>query len=482
MLAAGLAAASSASFAQEGLDVSRYVEIVLRSHPAAVERVGLEPAAEAESRAARVLPDPVFAFSWDRAHPTDLPGAKGDETSYALSQTLPWPGTRRAGVAAGDRAADILRAGAEGVGWEIGARARVAFARLEAARGLLDVARDAEEDARSLRDLVARRAELGESRESDRIKVVVEWLRQQRHLAAAEREARVAESVLRALAVGPCRAPVVLEACPTTPRCRSSIPRRSRAPRRRRTRGSGGAGRVGAARGALLRGSPRANPRPGPQRLPANARSTRSRDGFTVGIKLPLWNANRGEIARVGRRTGGGDRRGAEGELRRLDAELEAGSPTSSWRLGPGPHLLDPKSCPRPGAPGARPAPNYEEGETSLLDLLDAQRTFRERSGSASCRAWPGPSRCRACRRLAGPGLRPLEARHMNTSLRGLRALLLLLAAVAATPRAASHRRPRPQPRRGRRPRRARPRARPSRRACASARPPSRKRGSRPGR
>jgi len=102
-LAVGLAASSLPSFAQGALDVGRYVEIVKRFHPAAAERAGLEQAAEAEGRAARVLPDPVFDFSWDRAHPADLPGVKGDETGFALSQTLPWPGTRSAGVTAGDR-------------------------------------------------------------------------------------------------------------------------------------------------------------------------------------------------------------------------------------------------------------------------------------------------------------------------------------------------------------------------------------------
>jgi hypothetical protein len=81
VLAVGLGAGSSPSFAQGALDVGRYVEIVRQSHPAAAERVGLEQAAEAERQAARVLPDPVFDFSWDRAHPTDLPGANGDETS-----------------------------------------------------------------------------------------------------------------------------------------------------------------------------------------------------------------------------------------------------------------------------------------------------------------------------------------------------------------------------------------------------------------
>ena len=77
VLAAGLAAAGLPSSAQEALDVGRYVEIVKRSHPAAAERAGLEQAAEAEKSAARVLPDPVFDFSWDRAHPTGPAGGEG---------------------------------------------------------------------------------------------------------------------------------------------------------------------------------------------------------------------------------------------------------------------------------------------------------------------------------------------------------------------------------------------------------------------
>ena len=99
VLTLGLAAAGPLSFAQEALDLGRYVEIVKRSHPAAAERAGLEQAAEAERRAARLLPDPTLDFSWGRGRLTESPGTKGDEAGYALSQILPWPGTRRAGLA-----------------------------------------------------------------------------------------------------------------------------------------------------------------------------------------------------------------------------------------------------------------------------------------------------------------------------------------------------------------------------------------------
>jgi outer membrane protein, heavy metal efflux system len=371
----GLAAAGPLSFAQEALDVGRYVEIVKRSHPAAAERAGLEQAAEAEKRAGRVLPDPVFDLSWDRALPTDLPGVKGDETGYALSQTLPWPGTWRAGRDAGDRAADVLRAGAEGVAWEIEARARLAFVRLEAARGLADVARGAEEDARSLRDLVTRRAELGESRESDRIKVSVEWLRQQRQLAAASREAQVAEAILRALAVEPLPQPLLLKPSdhPPLPPLDAAALAAQLAERNPRLR----AARAEAARREALSSVARR------ARIPDLGVSVfrqkeldKEANGFSVGIKLPLWNANRGEIARAEAEQ---QVASAAAARERIDVltELEARLTdlvVATDQTG----LLEREILPQATRSLELARLLYEEGETSLLDLLDAQRTFRE--------------------------------------------------------------------------------------------------------
>jgi cobalt-zinc-cadmium efflux system outer membrane protein len=373
--AAALAAAGSPSFAQEALDVGRYIEIVKRSHPAAAERAGLEQAAEAEKRAARVLPDPVFDFSWDRAQPRDLPGTKGDETGYAISQTLPWPGTWRAGAAAGDRAAEVLRAGAAGVAWEIEARARLAFARLEAARGLADGARGAEEDARSLRDLVARRADLGESRESDRIKVSVEWLRQQRQLTAATREAEVAESILRALAVEPLPRPLLLKATahpPLPPLDPAALATRlaETNPRLRAARAEA------ARREALASVARRA-------RIPDLGVSVfrqreldKEANGFSVGIKLPLWNASRGEIARAE-----AEQRVAAAAAARegidILTELEARL-TDLVVAADQTALLEREILPQATRSLELARLLYEEGETSLLDLLDAQRTFRE--------------------------------------------------------------------------------------------------------
>ena len=375
VLAVGLAASSLPSSAQEALDVGRYVEIVKRSHPAAAELAALAQAADAEKRAARVLPDPVFDFSWDRAHPADLPGVKGDETGFALSQTLPWPGTRSAGVTAGDRAADVLRAGGEGVAWEIEARARLAFARLEAARGLLEVAREAEGDARSLRDLVARRADLGESRESDRIKVSVEWLRQQRQLAAVSREAQVAEAILRALAVEPLPQPLLLK--PTAHPPLPPLDPAALAARLAETNPRLRAARAEAARREALSSVARR------ARIPDLGVSVfrqreidKEANGFSVGIKLPLWNANRGEIARAE-----AEQRvaAARAQRERIDVltELEARL-TDLVVAADQIALLEREMVPQATRSLELARLLYEEGETSLLDLLDAQRTFRE--------------------------------------------------------------------------------------------------------
>ena len=361
--------------ADELLDPNSYLQVVLRAHPASAQRAGLEQAAEAEKRAARVLPDPVFELLWDRARATDPPGVKGEETGYALSQTLPWPGTWRAGVAAGDRAAEVLRASAEGVAWEIAARARLAFARLEIGRGLLEVARATEEDARSLRDLVARRAELGESRESDRIKASVEWLRQQRQLSAASREAQVAEGILRTLAVESLPQPLVLK-----PTSHPPLPPFDAAPlaaRLAETNPRLRAARAEAARREALTSVARRT------RIPElGVRVFRQREldkeanGLSVGIRLPLWNANRGEIARAEAERSVA---AAAAERERIDlvTELEARL-TDLLVAAEQAALLEREILPQASRSLSIARLLYEEGETSLLDLLDAQRTYRE--------------------------------------------------------------------------------------------------------
>ncbi len=389
---------------EEPLAVEDYAAIVLRSHPAAAQSVGLDSAAKAEQRAARLFPDPVFEYSRDRGTLTEPPGTRATETGYSVSQTIPWPGTFSAGIRAGDRAADALRAGADGLRWELAVQARQAFARLVAARALLDVAQAAENDARSLRDLVTRRADLGESRESDRIKATVEWLRQQRNLVAAVREAEAAEAVIRMLAVEPLPTPLAVrsEAHEPLPRLdREALAAQAVAHNPRL-----GAARAEAERQqALLSLARRA-------RIPdlgvtffKDREVDKQATGFAIGVKVPLWNANRGEIARA---EAGTSVSAAETERARLELLTDLEARLKELQVaGDQAALLDRELLPAATRSVALVRLSFEEGETSLLDLLDAQRTLRDTQREAAEAHLALSLAVGEVQKLAGPDFNP---------------------------------------------------------------------------
>lgn len=386
------------------MDVDAYISIVLRSHPVAGQRAALEAAAAAERSAVRRLPDPTLSISAGRGSPTDGAGAGAGETEFAVSQRVPWPSAYRAGTRVGDAAASALQASAKSLRWELSAAARSAFARVSAARARLDVARAAEADARALRDLVTRRAELGEARESDRIKATVEWLRQQRTVSTADREAAAAERILRALAGEPL--PVPLHLVPTQRLASMSLREDVVAP-------------------ALVAGHPRleaARAEAARQRAQLSvATASRVPDlgvtlfradeldkastGVSVGFTVPLWNANRGEIARARAAT-----LVSSAEVERVRVELTTAIEAAlrDLQVAAGQvALLEGEILPAAQRSVDLARFSFEEGETSLLDLLDAQRTFRQAEQEA-VEAWLALSLAEAdAQRLVGPDFTP---------------------------------------------------------------------------
>lgn len=363
---------------QEALDVERYVGIVLRSHPGAAQSAGLEVAAAAEHKAARLLPDPVFAYSQDRATAPDGSGPSVTERGYSVSQTIPWPGSFSAGVHAGDRASEGLRAEATAARWELVSEARIAFARLLAARALLDVAKAAEEDARSLRDLVARRADLGESRESDRIKATVEWLREERNLAAAQRQAESSEVAVRLLAVEPLPRPLAVRTAALAPALDRDAVLTVLAQNPRLIAARAEAGR----RQALASVARRSRVPDLDLTLFHNEELDKHTSGLSLGLKVPLWNANRGEIARAEAAV---TLAAAQAERTRIDLSVELEARVKEVEVASAQAvLLDKEILPAASRSVGIARFSFEEGETSLLDLLDAQRTYRDTQREAA--------------------------------------------------------------------------------------------------
>jgi cobalt-zinc-cadmium efflux system outer membrane protein len=389
---------------QEPLGLEAYVQIVLRSHPGARQASALESAARAERKAAHQIPDPTVELSWDRASPPDRLNARATERALSVAQTIPWPGTFSANARAGDSAARALGAEGTSARWDLEIEARTAYARLLYAHLALDVARAAEADAVGLRDLTTRRADLGEAREVDRIKAEVEWLRQQRTRRALDREAETAEAVVRTIAVEPLPQPLVLSG--ELPR--SMGPLEPAALQERLTRANP---RLAAARAeadrrtALLSVSRRA-------RIPdldvtwfRNREVDKDANGFSVGVRVPLWNANRGEIARATAAAALGSAT-AERTLLDLSSALER----ARQELGIAStqaEMIDRDILPAATRSLELARFSYQEGETSLLDLLDAQRTFRETQREAIASRLALALALADVQRLVGPDFNP---------------------------------------------------------------------------
>ena len=399
-----VAVVAAGSHAEEGIDVDAYAEIVLRSHPGASQVAAFEDAAAAERKAARLIPDPSVEYSRDRARPTGSAGPRATETAFSVTQTIPWPGTFRANVRAGDRAADVFRAEGVGARWDLEIEARTTFARLRYARSALEIARAAEADALALRDLTTRRAELGESREADRIKAEVEWLRQQRTRRADERGAEAAEEILRTLAVEPLPRPLALEGELPRP-----IPPTDAAALRERLSRSNP--RLLAARATSEREAALVSAA-GRGRIPDldvtwfhDKELDKHANGFTIGLRIPLWNAKRGEIARA-QAASAFAAAGAERALLDLTTALESARRELDVASGQA-AILEREILPAATRSLELARFSYQEGETSLLDLLDAQRTFRETEREAAASRLALALALAEVQRLVGPDFNP---------------------------------------------------------------------------
>ncbi|MEW6367149.1 MAG: TolC family protein [Acidobacteriota bacterium] len=358
------------------MSIEQYVEIVLRSHPVVSAIKATDESAAAERKAARLIPDPVIEVSGARGRLTGEDGARGTEASYSITQSIPWPPSFAGAIRAADRAAETLQAEGEEARWELMISARRAFASLLYARNLAEIARSIEVDALSLKNLTDRRAELGESREAERIRTTVEWLRRQRDALAAERRAETAERALRILAVEPLPHPLVISGdLPGGPirevseyvmldRLMAQNPRlraaRSQAAQQQALLSAARRGRVKELDFAFYR----------------TEEVDKTSNGFTIGLSIPLWNANRGEVSRAAAAAALAEASVGRAQVE-LQAELESrlnDLEVTAGQVG----ILQTEIMPAAKRSVELVRLAYEEGETSLLDLLDAQRTFRE--------------------------------------------------------------------------------------------------------
>jgi cobalt-zinc-cadmium efflux system outer membrane protein len=128
-------------------------------------------------------------------------------------------------------------------------------------------------------------------------------------------------------------------------------------------------------------------------------------NGFSVGVRVPLWNANRGEIARATAAASLASA-GAQRSLLDLSAALERARQDLDVASTQA-EMLARDILPAATRSLELARFSYQEGETSLLDLLDAQRTFRETQREAAASRLALALALAEVQRLVGPDFNP---------------------------------------------------------------------------
>ena len=235
----------------------------------------------------------------------------------------------------------------------------------------LPIAREDRDVARQLEQLVNRRADLGETREVDRLRIQVEQQRAEDLVEQLEVRRATAERVLRLLVGAALPEAFVLADLPTPapgefPAIRARV--LDSHPRLRVSEA------IVRQREAQLRLA-RANRLPEPSigvasanELDKNARS------IIIGASIPVWGWNRGEIAiaRAGLDRATGARDAARRDIERELTELFFGRDAVARHV----RRLQGELLPRARETLRIAEIAYRNGETSQLDYLDARRTY----------------------------------------------------------------------------------------------------------
>jgi cobalt-zinc-cadmium efflux system outer membrane protein len=361
--------------AAETVTLRRVKALAVRTHPAGLEAEALRSLGRAEISLARTWSDPEGELTFGEGEARDGAGASRSEFGWRVSQEIPFPLSYRHRVRAARFTALSLEAEAAARRVELLFSVELSYFDLAAATERLSLLNESAKDAATIFEISSRRVELGEARESERLRAEIELLRQHRALERAHADAGGLRAILRRLA-----GPDLPEDFGVEPQGPSAGTAQSLEALRRKLVDSNpelAAARAEARRAAESRRAAVWGVFPD---LFAGGFEEREIDrkarGLSLGLSIPLWNANRSLIARSR-----AEESRAEAALRILEIELQndldktfrdfqlASEQAEIYRA----RLLP---AARESLRLARLA--YEEGETSFLELLDSQRTFRE--------------------------------------------------------------------------------------------------------
>jgi len=347
---------------------------VLDAYPDVRAALAAVAAAAGELRGARRLPDLAVELGGSRV--VERAGPRRETTALVgVEWEAPLPWRYRAARSLAEAGVAVARAGAGLVEIEVRARVRALVTELAAAQervALLERQRGLTAD---LVDLITLRVEAGESRELDRLRGVVELGRIDRALALATADAEAFSATLLRLADGalPQGFRVDLALSPAAPAVRpAAVAQAALAANPSIALAATGVGQASAALEFATSGRlPSVVTRAG-RNSDLDTRST----SLSVAVNVPLWKANRGAVA-----TARAERARAEALLEGARRDVAARAEATAGRY------LAAREAAARSADDLLPAAkasldlaefSYRQGEASLLDALDARRTYQE--------------------------------------------------------------------------------------------------------
>jgi cobalt-zinc-cadmium efflux system outer membrane protein len=369
-LLSGPAAAEARAYSLSELE-----EIALKVNPAlgvAAEDVARN---EAELRIARQYPNPELD-GWASSEKAleAVPAHSGIGYGVAAAQTVEWFGRRWKRQEAAGFGIEAAQGRLAGQRLDVLARVRELFYRELAAQRRLQIAEENLASARELLGLVEKRVRLGESREIELIKARVEFYTVEREYQRARTELAASRQVLSRFLLGSLPAEFSLAGDlsvldPAVPLSGWQEAALSAQPQL-------------AAQKAAIRQTEATLAAERQAWVPdLTFRVFRNEDidlrstGGGLTLSIPLWNRKGGEVARAA-----ADRRRAEFELGLIRQQLETGvaAQYALYEVSRRQVETFQENLLKEAAESLRLAQfTYEQGEASLLDLLDSRRVWR---------------------------------------------------------------------------------------------------------
>jgi len=351
-------------------------EAVTHAYPGMVAALAAVEAAEHELTAARTLPDLSLELGVAR-NAARYSDAASTDWLGAVAWELPLPWRYRAGTRLAAEGTRLARAEQALVQVELSARIRALITELAAAQERAELLTGQHQVTADLSELISLRVDAGESRELDRLRAAVELGQITRELELARADGRALGATLARLSGGALppsfeldllltSATAVVEPTIAAEAALAAYPGVLAARRQ-----------VQLAEAAIEVAT--ANRTPSVvTRLGRDIELDSETTSLSIGFRLPLWNANRGEIAAARARG-----RRAAANLESVTREVAARAEALARRYMAA-HDAATRSATTllPAARASRDLAefSYRQGEASLLEALDARRAYQETS------------------------------------------------------------------------------------------------------